>query len=445
MRHYARRSWVRLPSTSTDFKILIALAGASLVCIYMVSLSADDPLKKLKNKALQYPGNNMLKNVQGGVQQGGVQGDVQHGPKLLVIILAQFRTGSTLIGEIFNKNPDIFYLFEPLSILDCIKRKRGVVLFDDVKHVVTNLLQNFSHCEFPADSASCIGNTSVSVTHSKNVGRVCKLVTGVDGLTCPIAHPGFYRNECLRSRKAVAMTITRAGLKDLETVVRTATKSNLEVRILHLVRDPRATANSRRLFLLGADGRRHVEQANVERPRNLPIRSLEDMGLFESKLRPAKARSADLCLRMKINLRIAIKQPKWLHGRYKLLRYEDFIRDPFAFTEAVYSFIGQRLVPWSVIKWIDKATGFKETIKPETDYATSDRYGDSFFPPKEHALSSAVNATNWRRYSKYEDVEMIQSMCGGVMGMLGYNALRNEDEIWNYKISTTNNSYIIKI
>ena len=34
--------------------------------------------------------------------------------KLFVLIVAGFRTGSTLLGQFFNQNDDIFYIFEPL-------------------------------------------------------------------------------------------------------------------------------------------------------------------------------------------------------------------------------------------------------------------------------------------------------------------------------------------
>ena len=34
--------------------------------------------------------------------------------KLFVLIVAGFRTGSTLLGQFFNQNEDIFYIFEPL-------------------------------------------------------------------------------------------------------------------------------------------------------------------------------------------------------------------------------------------------------------------------------------------------------------------------------------------
>lgn len=32
----------------------------------------------------------------------------------VVIIMAYYRSGSSFFGELFNRNPDVFYLFEPL-------------------------------------------------------------------------------------------------------------------------------------------------------------------------------------------------------------------------------------------------------------------------------------------------------------------------------------------
>ena len=43
-----------------------------------------------------------------------IAGENRRKKKLFVIIVAGFRTGSTLLGEFFNKNDEIFYIFEPL-------------------------------------------------------------------------------------------------------------------------------------------------------------------------------------------------------------------------------------------------------------------------------------------------------------------------------------------
>ena len=51
---------------------------------------------------------------------GQIVGERRKKRKLFVIIVAGFRTGSTLLGEFFNKNKEIFYIFEPLhQVLTC--------------------------------------------------------------------------------------------------------------------------------------------------------------------------------------------------------------------------------------------------------------------------------------------------------------------------------------
>ena len=35
-----------------------------------------------------------------------------------IVVLAQWRLGSSIVGQIFNQNRDVFYLFEPLWLVD---------------------------------------------------------------------------------------------------------------------------------------------------------------------------------------------------------------------------------------------------------------------------------------------------------------------------------------
>ena len=48
--------------------------------------------------------------------------------KLFVIIVAGFRTGSTLLGEFFNRNDEIFYIFEPLHQVRTLRYFSSYVL-----------------------------------------------------------------------------------------------------------------------------------------------------------------------------------------------------------------------------------------------------------------------------------------------------------------------------
>lgn len=76
-----------------------------------------------------------------------------------VLIVAEFRTGSTFFSEMFNQHPDVFYLYEPPSILahgtacfqeHCddktrIQRKLNQTIYD-VKH---QIVKDFFDCNLP--------------------------------------------------------------------------------------------------------------------------------------------------------------------------------------------------------------------------------------------------------------------------------------------------------
>ena len=61
-----------------------------------------------------------------------IAGENRRKKKLFVIIVAGFRTGSTLLGEFFNKNDEIFYIFEPLHQV-----RKFHLSHQSITHVVT--------------------------------------------------------------------------------------------------------------------------------------------------------------------------------------------------------------------------------------------------------------------------------------------------------------------
>ena len=47
----------------------------------------------------------------------------------VIIIMAQWRFGSSVFGELFNQNSDLFYLFEPLYTTTQLQKQKGIGLF----------------------------------------------------------------------------------------------------------------------------------------------------------------------------------------------------------------------------------------------------------------------------------------------------------------------------
>ena len=60
--------------------------------------------------------NNLLIWTVQGIDESSIGSHQTHHP-LLVIILTYQRCGSTFLGQLFNWNPDTFYMFEPLDAL----------------------------------------------------------------------------------------------------------------------------------------------------------------------------------------------------------------------------------------------------------------------------------------------------------------------------------------
>ncbi|XP_070549680.1 carbohydrate sulfotransferase 1-like [Ptychodera flava] len=68
-------------------------------------------------------------------------------PRKHVLFIAKARTGSTFIGELFNQNPNVFYLFEPLRVVpDMVKIDAIPEMYRG--DMSAELLNSFYHCDF---------------------------------------------------------------------------------------------------------------------------------------------------------------------------------------------------------------------------------------------------------------------------------------------------------
>ncbi|XP_052790094.1 carbohydrate sulfotransferase 1-like [Mya arenaria] len=165
-----------------------------------------------------------------------------------VIIVAYPRSGSTLLGNIVQKSTDVFYVFEPLWALH--------------EHFFNNTSAIRGHnlefrrrrpsmtMKYEADTifrAWLTCNTSTLVAKEYRVyknflplGLKTNAATSecLDSIDHPICR-AILRRECLKSKIRVIKTI-RTPIDWLYNLM----EEFPTLKILHLVRDPRATANS---------------------------------------------------------------------------------------------------------------------------------------------------------------------------------------------------------
>lgn len=186
---------------------------------------------------------------------------------------------------------------------------------------------------------------------------------------------------------------------ELESLYPLLQDPSLDLRIIHLVRDPRAVVRSReesaKAFV--SDNTVVLEQ------RSIPAAEVQYQVMQE------------ICRsHVRINERAILKPPPFLKGRYKMVRYEDVARNPLGEITAMYDFVGLDMTR-QLEEWIYKAThGKGKGSKKEAFKITSRNAAD---------VSQA-----WRTALPHNKVRRIQEVCKGAMSLLGYRTVNSEKE-----------------
>ncbi len=337
-----------------------------------------------------------------------------------VIVLSQYRSGATFIGQIFNVNPDFFYMFEPLRIFETLQEAERL---EQYENTTTKFLDGIFHCKFSEEFAFSYVNVPILVHYTKNLPFLLK----VNGRHIGSSSADVLRDMCQRYNGNVAMKIIRASLQELLNLIETYPRERL--KIIHIVRDPRGVANSRKLMAVPFSVKRAYElyligELNAKPDLNSSINS----SLFLPENSPLeKGHRATMnwyCHRLQQDLQLASNRiHDLLQDRYRLVRYEDFVADPTGFAHKIYAFIGPKPVPESVINWLDDNTNvsYKESSKNSMGV-------------HKHSIETA---SNWRRYLRIEEVEKVQMVCAEVMKTLGYNLIAGEASLLDFSVPTT--------
>ena len=182
-------------------------------------------------------------------------------------------------------------------------------------------------------------------------------------------------SEACQRRKHVAIKTVRVpDIGYLESMV---SDPKLNVKIIYLVRDPRARVVSRRHF----------------------------------KHQP------DECDVVERNLRYWTDPPDWLKGRHMVLRYEDLADDHIRVTQQIYNIMGLGEIPEAVTKWLDNNTKRNNPLH----YTTR---------------NSKIAANAWRKKIDFTRMLQVQERCKVVLSMLGYEALRSRADLHNDKVQS---------
>ncbi|XP_075995620.1 carbohydrate sulfotransferase 6 [Genypterus blacodes] len=329
-----------------------------------------------------------------------------NGPKVHVLLLSTWRSGSSFLGQVFSQHPSVFYLMEPAwHVWSQLPKSSGRSL----RMAVRDLFRSVFQCDLGVMDAYLPNQYNVSSlfmwSHSRALCSppVCQL-TPRDKFSNQTACFLKCGSQSLQKVQGSCDSYSHIVLKavrifELESLYPLLQDPNLNLRIIHLVRDPRAVVRSR-------------EESAKAFIRDNSI-------LLDQKTIPAAEVQflvmQEICRsHLRIHETALLKPPPFLKGRYKMVRYEDMVRNPLGEINALYEFVGLEMTK-ELQEWIYRVTHGKGQ-------------GSKREPFKITSRNAAEVSQAWRSALPHSKVKRIQQVCRAAMALHGYKAVSNEKE-----------------
>ncbi|XP_066204703.1 carbohydrate sulfotransferase 3 isoform X1 [Saccopteryx leptura] len=400
-------------ANSTDPALVLA-ENASLLSLSELDSAFTQLQSRLRNVSLQL-----------GLQpagEAGARGEVppprpaRARPRRHVLLMATTRTGSSFVGEFFNQQGNIFYLFEPLWHIErTVSFEPGGANAAGSALVYRDVLKQLFLCDLPVLEPFISPPPEEHLTQflfRRGSSRsLCE-----DPVCTPFVKKVFEKYHC-KSRRCGPLNVTLAAeacrrkehmalkavrIRQLEFLRPLAEDPRLDLRVIQLVRDPRAVLASRMVAFAGkyetwkkwlAEGQDRLREDEVQRLRGN-------------------------CESIRLSAELGLRRPAWLRGRYMLVRYEDVARRPLDKAREMYRFAGIPLTP-QVEDWIQKNTqGSRDS---SGIYSTQKNSSEQF--------------EKWRFSMPFKLAQVVQAACGPTMRLFGYKLARDAASLTNRSVS----------
>ncbi|KAI6054383.1 carbohydrate sulfotransferase 6 [Marmota monax] len=324
-----------------------------------------------------------------------------------VLVLSSWRSGSSFVGQLFSQHPDVFYLMEPAwHVWAALSQGSAPALHMAVRDLVRSVFL----CDMDVFDAYLPWRRNLSDLFQWAVSRAlcsppaCNAFSrdaiSSEAVCKPLCarRPFGLAQEACRSYSHVVLKEVR--FFNLQVLYPLLNDPALNLRIVHLVRDPRAVLRSREQtakalardngIVLGTNG------TWVEADPRLRV---------VSEVCRSHVRIAEAALH---------KPPPFLQGRYLLVRFEDLAREPLREIRALYAFTGLSLTP-QLESWIHNITHGSGPGARREAFKTTSRDA--------HNVSQA-----WRHSLPFSKIRRVQELCAGALQLLGYRPVYSEDE-----------------
>ncbi|XP_053386163.1 carbohydrate sulfotransferase 4-like isoform X2 [Mercenaria mercenaria] len=312
-----------------------------------------------------------------------------------VMIVGYARSGSSWLGEILSEAEESFYMFEPMqrplaegyytSNLVCFNNnsyRKPLSLMERHDFMITTIHRVFT-CQF---SKLHLFSQEILVRHQVRM------------------HPGTFTHckdfnsytsyFCIKELERICMSKTHRIVKTIRVTMELV--SNMielwpNLKVVHLVRDPRAMTYSR---MRGADFQMAVSSV---------------------------IHSADMCTRMYEDIKYDWYIQRKYPGRLIIVSYEALADSPYAATGYVYDFLN---ILFREKTWFWVYNSMRNKNESETHYYATVRF------------NSTKVANRWRTNIDYHKSQEVDLSCAHVYKALGYIPLKSEEDLRSETIRT---------
>ncbi|XP_040183856.1 carbohydrate sulfotransferase 5-like [Rana temporaria] len=334
--------------------------------------------------------------------------------KVHLLIISTWRAGSSVVGQFFNQHPDVFYLKEPAwHVWNAMPHNNAHVLHMAVRDLIRSIftcdmsvldvyIQNRSYVsnlfQWSSSRALCLPPACNTFSRKKIVTEAnCQKYCAKSPFNKVEESCNAYSHIVLQEFRIFDLKVLYPLLKD----------PTLNVKILHVVRDPRALAKSRRQLKFALE----LDNAII---LNLNDRTVDDTGR-EKVLR-------EIC-RSQVDMYRTIndRPPPFLKDHYMLLRYDDLVRDTTRIAKQLYTFAGINPTDESMT-WIYKMTHGENLENPKPFIIT----------PRD-ALHMSLK---WKEELTLQEIISVQKICKDFMEFFRYQNIDSEDELNDLDLET---------
>ena len=283
-----------------------------------------------------------------------------------LIIVSPGRGGSSFFGALFNSNPQVMYIYEPLHSASAERKEPK-----NYKQTCIKVIDSFFKCNFSNISQKILSAFSGNFHRSRSIALSRKYLPQISNT--------LLSKACnTHNHTVIKILSSRMPSESLGTLKELFQQQNrYEVKLVHLVRDPRAVVFSR-----------------------------VKLGWIKNHLHPSFRKSVkNLCDLILQNVRLGLfSSAPWLKNRFKVIRYEDVASDAVNVAKEVYRFAG---IDWSV------------SVQEWVSAHMNRNHGGAY------SLSRNASAVidGWKNAPE-PLIRAVDDTCGDLMDFLGYEKWR---------------------